>query len=250
MKDISSVHFNKYLLPDIIKPTILAIESNMDENFKNAVGFYNYVNDDGYIQKLSDCYEEKREWLKDAYFGDNIDDNSLLDMHKIAAVLCRSILSFKPFAFDISKANRYKNRVEKELRKDKTKTENQIKNELLYWTINNYWSNYKVAIDIALCATYFDLVDKLGEMEQDQSKNIYHIDIVDMLKHLTENGLDTYKKNTTPIPLSHETFYWSLIINLAINDTNQRDFDYLSMATICFQIQQYSVLLRQYQKLI
>ena len=70
MKD-SSVHFQKYLLPDIIRPTINAIESSIDEDFKEAVGFYSYIQDDNYIQRLSNCYESKREWLKNAYFGDS-----------------------------------------------------------------------------------------------------------------------------------------------------------------------------------
>ena len=247
MKD-SSVHFQKYLLPDIIKPTIIAIESNIDDDFKDAVGFYNYLQDEKYLKELSDCYETKREWLKNAYFGDGYNDTSLLDMHKIAAILCRSFLAHKPFAFDISKANQYKKNIEKRLRKYKNKSEEQIKDELLKWTINNYWCNYKAAIDVALCSIFYDLVDKLGDMEEKPNDNIYDIDINDMISYLSENGVDTYKRGTTPIPLSHETFYWSLIINIAVNDTNKRDFDYLSMATICFQIQQYSVLLHHYQQ--
>ena len=92
------------------------------------------------------------------------------------------------------------------------------------------------------------LWDCLRLFEEEPNKNIYDVDIKNMLSHLSENGVDTYRRGTTPIPLSHETFYWSLIINIAVNDTNKRDFDYLSMATNCFQIQQYSVLLHHYQE--
>lgn len=246
MRDNGSAHFQKYLLPDIIRPTVKAIEENIDRNFKAEVEFYSYLDNTEYISHLSDCYERKREWLKKVYFGDNIDDTSLLDMHKIAAILCRSILAHKPFAFNISKANGYKKKLENDLRRNKNKSETQIKDELLDWTIRNYWCNYKAAIDIALCATFYDLVDKLGEMEKTPTGNMFGVDIKDTLMQLNENGIDTYKRDTTPVPLSHETFYWSLIINLAVNDTNERDFDYLGIATVCFQMQQYSVLKYHY----
>lgn len=249
MSNSCSAHFDKYLLPVIILPTIKEIDNSVDKDFKRAVSFYNYIDDGSYFKQLSKCYEEKREWLKNAYFGDNLVDDSLLDMHKIAAILCRSILRYKPFAFDISKANDYKNELEKKLKSETQKNDEQIQNELLEWTVNNYWVNYKVAIDIALNVTFFDLINRLGTIETKYpEKNVYGIDIDDMLCYLNKNGIDTYKSGTTPIPLSHESFYWSLIINLAINDTNKRDFDYLGMATTFFQIQQYSVLLHHYNR--
>lgn len=250
MKESTSVHFQKYLLPEIIRPTIEAIEADIDNDFKKQTFFYNYFAEEDYIKKLSCCYEAKREWLKNAYFGDNVDESSLLDMHKIAAVLCRSILAHKPFAFDVGRANNYRKKIERKLRKDETKTEAQIKNELLRWTINNYWSNYKAAVDIAICATFYDLIDKLGEMETNPDRNSFNINIPEILTDLNLNGVNTYKKGTTLIPISHENFYWSLIINLAVSDTNKRDFDYLSLATICFQLQQYTITIHEYQKLL
>lgn len=42
--------------------------------------------------------------------------------------------------------------------------------------------------------------------------------------------------------------YKRIILKLAINDANKRDFDYLGFATICFQLQQYEVLLKQFNK--
>jgi len=229
---ILSEHFNDALWPLIIKPTIESADKDIDPEFKDFVEVDSFVNMDDYKTKLSTLYERKRDWLKRIYFRyAQPNDETLLDMHKIAAIICRCIIGCKPFAFDVDAANKYK--------------DNKNKNENLDWIINNYFVNYKVAVNCAISITLFDLFDRLGEI----SKSQHIIDVKNILNSINEKGFDLYQREPMLLKTNHESFYKSIIIQTAINDINKRNFDYLGMATTCFQIQQYEVLRSEYLKL-
>ena len=153
-------------------------------------------------------------------------------MHKIASIICRCIIGCKPFSFDVEKANFYKQKANK--------------NDQLDWIIDNYFINYKVAVNSAIAITLFDLIDRLGE-EAKKEKSL--IDVENIINDVTHKGLGLYEEGPILLPTSHESFYKSIVLATAINDTNERDFDYLGFATTCFQIQQYEVLRSEYLKL-
>lgn len=230
MKEFSA-HFNNCLWPKIISKSISNAESNLDKNFVEFAKVTNLVCDD-YQKNLSSLYEEKREWLKKIYFGSfKTNEDRCLDMHKIAAIICRSIIGCKPFAFDVKKANKYK------------KANNLDEN--LDWIIDNYFINYKIAVNSALGIILYDLVDRLGEK---LAVEITDEEIVDLIITFTKYGFDMYSSSL--LKSEHESFYKSVILNLAINDSNNRDFDYLGFATICFQLQQNEILRQQFEKII
>lgn len=223
MKNFSE-HFDDLLWPKIIVQAIENAEKHIDSNFEEYVQLKK-INSDDYKRSLSLLYENKRDWLKRIYFGEfKSDGERCLDMHKIAAVICRSIVGCKPFMFDVRKANDYKR--EKNL------------NENLEWIIDNYYINYKIAINCAFAICLYDLFDKLGE--NNTEKHQYD----EIISVFSNEGFDMY--STSILKSEHETFYKSVIINLAINDTNKRDFDYLGFATMCYQLQQSEVLRKQY----
>lgn len=232
MLNDESVHFSNYIYPKAVSPIIEAIRKKVDDEFKKQARFSLYMEEKEYERELSRVYEEKREWLKQIYFCENrfsMPEKPLLDMHKIAAVICRSMIKMKPFAFDIEKANDY--------------ILNANKQEDLDWLINNYLVNYKVAFDSALMLNLYDLINRLSYMDlSDKSLLDNPKDIREkFLKYLAKKGFYYYKEVPLNIPYSHEKFYKSSIINLAINDINKRDFDYLGFATNCFQIQQNTI---------
>ena len=228
---IKSLHFEQYLWPKIILPAIKEALNQVDKDFYSFVDFKEVFDEDKYVKSLSNLYEEKREWLKRIYFTDNqLGQNKLLDMHKIAAVICRCVVGYKPFSFNVNKANNYKN--------------NNAKNEDLHWIIDNYLINYKVAFNSALAITLLDFLDRLNDA-QDNSLNI---DYQEIETYFTKNIFDLYEKDPQILPTSHECFYKSMIVDLAINDVAKRDFDYLSFAANCFQIQQYEIVKHEYLK--
>lgn len=213
-----SKHFEHRIWDNAVSIAIENAFNSLDVNFKEKVNL-SRKEVEKYKKTLSDIYEEKREWLKKIYFGFNADDKKKLDMHKIAAVVCRSILKCKPFEFDTEAADRYK---KKNKKNDDTK-----------WIVDNYLINYKVALNSALLLTLYDTVDRLDREKDDRSK---------IINKLSNSGFSYYIQEPKLLAIEHETFYRSLVLNLAINDLNKRSFDYLSFAAIMFQLQQYEVL--------
>ena len=224
MEKISS-HFEEYLWPKIIEPTIKNALKNVDESFLQYVSLESLV-DYEYQNQLCNVYERKREWLKRIYFGNVPTKDKCLDMHKIAAIICRSLIGCKPITFNVKKANDYK----KEYAKDTD----------LEWIIDNYFINYKIAFNCALLISFYDLCEKIGFGNYSKKALINEVEII---HRLTNDSFGLY--NNSLITSEHESFYKSIILNLAINDIQKRDFDYLGFATICFQLQQYEVLNKQ-----
>ena len=108
---ITSRHFNELLWPIFIKPAIECAIDDIDDNFKKDANLNCFFLEDEkkYRDELSSLYKRKKRWLKRIYFGyaENLDEK-LLDLHKIAAIICRCVIGCKPFSFDVGKANEYK----------------------------------------------------------------------------------------------------------------------------------------------
>lgn len=231
MKKISE-HFHNDIWPLIINPAIENARKKLDKDFSAYVDLKEFDSDE-YKTYLSSLYEEKRDWLKKIYFGSfEIEKEHWLDMHKISAVICRSLIGCKPFSFDVAKANKYK------------KINN--KNDDLNWIIDNYFINYKVAVNSAFGLVLYDLLDKIGDGKSIDEKLV---DSSNVVSKLTESGFDLYQKDPNLLKSEHEPFYKSMILNIAINDSNKRDFDYLGFAVNSFQLQQYEILKCQYNLL-
>ena len=231
-----SRHFVNNIVPKIISPVIENVECCVSKEFIEATQFV-VKKDTQYFDALARVYEEKRDWLRDKYWGNRqVDGKShLIDMHKIAAVLCRAVISCKPFSFDVKKAEELMKQHEQDLN----------------WIVNNYLSNYRVAVDVAMLTCFYDMVDRLGCLEKDPLKasELYGmVDVDGQLRELVDRGgLDYY---SDPIlPQQHEPYYNSLVYSVAMNDTHKRDFDYLGFAINCFQLQQYNVLSYNFRKL-
>lgn len=224
---------------EIYEYTVLpSIESALnDGNLKpEFISEVELVREDpeSYHKHLKKFFIEKVQWLKSIYWNDQLQDGLDLDGHKIASVLCRSIIGVKPFSFSVKKAKKY------------IEDGNLVDNRK--WLINNYLVNYKVAVDAALGLTMFDLLNTLNN--QQAFDPIYEFN-PDILKDeiLVKGKLNYYLKPS--IIQHHAPFYESLIANTAISDINNRTFDYLGFATILFQLQQHNVLesaFKQYKK--
>lgn len=178
-----------------------------------------------YHKHLKEFFNEKVRWLTSIYWKDQLQNGLDLDGHKIASVLCRSIIGVKPFSFDINKAKKY------------IKDNDFVNNRK--WLVNNYLVNYKVAIDAALGLIMFDLLNKLDTPQLFESFYGFEPDL--LKEEIFENGKLNYY-NLPIIRQRHAPFYESVVANMAINDINNRNFDYLGFATILFQLQQYNVL--------
>lgn len=212
-------HF-QYIWDAIIIPSIKSVQKDIDKNFGESTNL-KLKDLNAYKTKLKNIYVEKREWLKKVYLKH--EENPILDMHKIASVICRSMIKIKPFEFDIDAAY--------ELEKDK---KDEIK-----WCINNLFINYKCAYKVAIGITYYDLLYQLLTYKEGENPIINNKDELDGVRKLVHEKADLifYFGNE-----QHENYEDSTIIALATNDINVRKFDYLAYATIFYQLQQYALL--------
>lgn len=235
---MKSLHFEETLLPTIIDPVIEDVYNHIEKEFKEKTELRNKRDEhaEQYIKKLCFVYEQKRDWLRDVYWGSKskYSKNEYVDMHKIAAVLCKALVLVKPFQFNLEKA-------EEEKEKHGCNYQ-ELSDDSMKWLVNNYLCNYKVAVDVALLITFYDFIDKLHDSYKEKSiEELKESNYKDILLDLTKKRrLDCYEPSF--FIQSHAPFYDSLIYDVAMNDINNRDFDYLGFANICFQLQQYNIM--------
>lgn len=213
-------HFD-YFWNNIISIVIDRAYSEIDPNFSEVCGFVK-KDENVYKVDLERIYKEKREWLKEIYLPH--DEKPMLDFHKLGAVLCRSIIRNKPFAFDVKKATQF---IEKKFDDVRAKQNNT------QWFVDNLYVNYKVAFYVSVGISYLEV-----------RKHFIDKDNFNSLKKLDERGtLYFYRKSE-----KHENFENSCILGLMKNDVLNRKFDYLTYATMLFQLEQYNYLLFDIKK--
>lgn len=223
---IESTHFN-FLWEEVISPSIELCKREIHENFRSYVRC-NDVNK--YKNAIESLYREKREWLKELYLHNKVakqEDEANLDMHKIAAILTRSVIGCKYFIFDQKKAIKIASALPKE--------------QQLSWLKDNAYVNYKLAYMVGLKTVYIDLLcshlvkqENGYEVAPDREKELQYI--------ISNGGLYKYSPN-----INHGDFDTSMIVMFMKNDVNDRDFDYLGLATIFFQLEEVTKLNAKYK---
>ena len=214
----------------------------LDDNYKNETNF-RIVDLEAYADELYDVVKRKEKWLQQEYLPNNKSKNSSLDMHKISSIFCRSIIGYKPFIYNMKKAQKNL----KAIHSDEQKSQP----EKIKWEIDNIYINYKLAFlvseGIALDDLLFWANEKIKECAQEINNVIDNEDIKVYIEEMSfayrdfiiqiksQGRLFSYVKSER-----HDTFCDSIVISLMKNDWLMRDFDYLSFATILFQWQEYT----------
>lgn len=208
-------HSFDYLWTVAILPTIKNAREEIDEDFSKACGLELAKDIDDYKINLMSFYHEKRQWLKGVYLPH--DNHPLLDIHKVGALICRSLLAYKPFYFDTKKAEKY---VTQKFRGDK--------NNHVEWFVKNIYVNYRVAFYVSTSLVYIELLNDYCPNGEKSNKAIF-----EHFKHL--GGVEYYPKSE-----NHDSFENSCILALQKNDGLKRDFDCLTYATMLFQLEHYN----------
>lgn len=207
----------------IILPTILAAEEDAEEEFKDSCNLqFACSNIDEYKSELQKFYRDKRQWLKGVYLPH--DEHPILDIHKISAILCRSMLAYKPFYFDFNTAEEYV-----------VKKFSGNKGNHIDWFVSNIYINYKVAFYASVGLIYAEILDSYSPngAKADAEAFQYFMDL---------GGLIFYKKSPT-----HDNYENSCIIALQKNDVLNRKFDYLTYAINMFQLEEFNRMYYQLQ---
>lgn len=225
-----SKHFEDYLWEYAVKPAINISLKDLDSKFSQVVNLEAVIDkqkfENNYKTELSKIYEKKRDWLKKHYYSKYSKDEKL-DLHKIAAIVARSVIALKPISFSCEDAVAYIN-------------DNSLRNNSI-WYVDNYSINYKIAFISAIAIMFIDIIYKGSIVEDtlDVQK------VKDICKYFCTNGFDLYSNSN--LESDHEPFYRSLIIDMMINDINGRDFDYLGFAANIYQLEnhEYSLYLQR-----
>lgn len=215
----SFVNSFTFIWDKVIYPIIQNAGNEIDEDFRKSCHLdFAYVNMERYKYALMSFYHEKRQWLKKVYLPH--EEHPLLDVHKLGAVLCRSMLAYKPFYFDFDAATQYV--------LHKYANENDEQNHI-DWFVNNIYVNYKVAFYASVGMIYLDILYSY----QDEEDSYLDLDAFEYFKN--KQMLSFYTKSER-----HDGFENSCILALQKNDVLGRNFDYLTYAIVLFQLEQFN----------
>lgn len=152
--------------------------------------------------------------FKKDYYG-YLDDEQTPDIHKICAILCRTLIEEKIIKYDISACQQYID--EKNI--DKKNTD---------WLVRNALVNYRIAFYASITLLYQGMLFKYKDpaIHEKLKKN---------------RNLNLYTKNDgSPKSINHESFENYMILDLAKRDVNNKSFEFFMYAAIMYQLEEYN----------
>lgn len=165
---------------------------------------------------------KKRHLLKIEYYGNNYKaDESvtrLMDFHKLSAVLCRTLVEYKVFEFDINACWYIAQS------KEATNTD---------WLVKNALVNYRVAFFASVVFLYQSMLYLNYES---------NVRIFEGLKERKKLDLYSHVKDST-LNRVHESFENCMVLNIAKRNINGRSFDLLTYASLMYQLEEYNKVL-------
>lgn len=223
----------------VVSPVIDACVKGFDVDFLSQTGLQ-FRDKVGYKAEIERTYKQKRDWLKCEYLPYELHPS--LDMHKLGAILCRCIIGNKFFSFDVRAAEK--------MQIAKHKDDEISHSDLLAWEINNIYVNYKLAFLVAEGIAYEDLLfwaqsaineaqEKINNpvFAEEKDENTKQVVLFSSFMKKLMNNMELCRYYSAGM---HDDFVSSMIVSLMKTDCLQRDFDYLMLATILFQWQEFT----------
>ncbi len=209
----------QYIWNEWVIPLVNDLYEQLDERFKT------YCNVQ--IRDLSDIcskaekyYQNKREEVKKAFYGEYHKGDSeiqhRMDFHKIAAILCRTLIEYKVYSFDTNKCKEF---VDKYIDEYDTN-----------WVVKNALINFRLAFYVSIVFLYQSM---LFEYETTDT-NFYN-------KLAEAENLDLYEPSTDRKEKTvRESFENCMVLDLAKRDIGNQSFDYLMYAIVLYQLEQHN----------
>lgn len=210
----------QYIWKEWIVPLIDDIYHQIDPTFVEKTGLKKRdLNSLGISAEK--YFLKRRHILKCEFYGNNYKfDESvirLMDFHKLSAVICRTLVEYKVFEFDISSCL--------EIAQDKEETDTD-------WLVKNALANYRVAFFASVVFLYQSMVF-LSSKDKTDSKILAGLlkkEKLDLYSHIQSNAINKV----------HESFENCMVLNIAKRDINCRSFDMLTYATLMYQLEEYN----------
>ncbi len=211
----------EYIWREWITPLISDLQNQMDTNFVKQCDVK--IRDISKIETVAEkYYQKKRREAKNTFYGEykkeNSDDEHWMDFHKLAAVLCRTLIEYKVFDFDVDKCQQYIN-------------DNNIDKYNTNWVVKNALVNFRLAFYTSVVFLYQSMLFQ------------YSSENPELFEKLKQQGkldlYDTQKKDYIPNTVQ-ESFENCLVLDLAKRDIGNRSFDYFMYAIIMYQLEEHN----------
>lgn len=208
----------------IIIPLADSIQNQIDETFKKETNAHLCnLNSPELRRKAEGYYKQKRRALKDLFYGkdyeDNLENPRYMDFHKLASILCRTLMEFKVFVFD--------DEVCMSLAENKSEKDTD-------WLVKNALVNYRMAFYASVVFLYYSMLFKYDKKNQHE--------LYDALKKQGNLILynDEISTDNTNSDKMHESFENCVVLDLAKRDIENKSFDLLMYSTILYQLEEYN----------
>lgn len=214
----------QFILEAWIYPLIDDLYDKMDKDFIKEC---NVEKRDyrSYYPQMYSYYHNKRTLLKINYYGKDYKENPSvphrMDVHKLSAIICRTMIEYKMIDFDVNSCYKY---IE----------DNKIPKDNTQWLIDNALINFKIAFYASVVFLYQYMLFHYGE-----SKEKNDILIHDKLIESKKLNLYFEKHNVN----QHESFINCMILDIAKRDLGDRSFDYFMYSIIMYQLEEYNISL-------
>lgn len=214
-------NFSK-IFDKIVVPLIEQVKNEVDIQFKDKVNLKVKEREEA-CSACEAFYEKKKKELKRLFYGEKYsekeDDKFLFDVHKVASIVCYSLIKHKVFVFD--------EKVACEMMDGKETS----------WVIDNAFINYKLAFYVSVSIIYYKMFFEVEEAIKKAIEEGTNKDAEEELKHslLEKRKLFLYKIRT-----GHESFANSIILDFAKRDIHKRSFDYFLYSALLFQLEEYN----------
>lgn len=216
MKEVSNF---QYIWQEWVEPLIVDLYQQLDENFVSCCNVHVRRGSEVCI-KAEKYYQKKREEVKQAFYGEYHKGDSVnehrMDFHKIGAVLCRTLIEYKIFEFDMKACKKY--------------VDENVGSYDTNWVVRNALVNFRLAFYVSVVFLYYAMDFK------------YSAEDTELCQRLRENKrLDLYSgqfnigKNQV-----QESFENCIVLDLAKRDINNRSFDYFMYAIILYQLEEHN----------
>lgn len=218
MEDLTNF---QYIWNQWIIPLVDDLYAQVDNDFRQFCNLR--IRDlDKICMEAERYYQKKRIEVKKEFYGEyhkgDSETDHRMDFHKIGAIICRTLIEYKVFEFDINCCRKY---VEQKV--DPYNTDWVVKNALINFRLAFYSS--VVFLFQAMRFEYFK-----------SNKLLY--------KALSEKGmLDLYNASSTDVKLVKESFENCIVLDLAKRDIGNRSFDYFMYAIILYQLEEHNKIL-------
>jgi hypothetical protein len=208
----------QYIWTQWIVPLVQDLYSQLDDEFRKYCNVQ--IRDlDKVCLGAEKYYQKKREEVKKAFYGKyrkgDSADTHRMDFHKIGAIICRTLIEYKVFDFDVNRCKEY--------------VDQHISSYDTDWVVKNALINFRLAFYSSIVFLYQSM------------RFVYSKSNNELYNALCKRGkLDLYGIYNSKEGEVKESFENCIVLDLAKRDIGNHSFDYFMYAIILYQLEEHN----------